>query len=497
MLALMSTVAISSSGSDSSVSVSIRCGLPFSSSVNDSFFRPRTKRPVRVGDDHRHLHRGDLDGLVDVEALGAPVGDQPPAVGQRRDDADVVLPHVASGVPRARPRRPLQRHSSRPSTVIEQRRRRRDRRASAPTTIVTSPSTGAPSTRLADGQRRPGRLVGVGVAAPLGMGARPSPPPAARHAPRRRHRAWPSVGRGSSRPRRNRPERPRRRQQPEVPLDARSDRARGRTRRAPSKSSAWRGAAVFTSSKVAEGIRSTTSIAGSSSVRQPDGQRQLQIRQGARHQPRASGRHSAPTATAAADRRSGGPTPAAAPCPSRAERFRQRTARPIPAAAISVIDRTPAQRRRVHLRHPAGQRLAERRRPRLGHERPRRRGVVDAAQRGRRPRPTAAASCRCASSVNRRRSSAATVVTSQRRSPVLRLGAAASGFSDGRRSATGASASPSPSRLPATCQALPRAVAISGGSHDASSVPTADGLVKTCRRKAASARAAGPRPSPG
>ena len=45
MLPLMSTVAISSSGSESSVSVSIRCGLPFSSSVNDSFFSPRTKRP--------------------------------------------------------------------------------------------------------------------------------------------------------------------------------------------------------------------------------------------------------------------------------------------------------------------------------------------------------------------------------------------------------------------------------------------------------------------
>ena len=79
------------------------------------------------------------------------------------------------------------------------------------------------------------------------------------------------------------------------------------------------------------------------------------------------------------------------------------------------------------------------------------------------------------------------VVTSQRRSPVLRLGAAPSGFSDGRRSATGASASPRPSRLPTTCQASPRAVRMSGASHDASSIPVGDGLAKTCRRKAASA----------
>ena len=109
MLALMSTVAISSSGSESSVSVSIRCGLPFSSSVNDSFFSPRTKRPCASVTITGTCTAATSTVSLTSRPLRAPVRDEAPAVGQRRDRAQVVLAHLAARVPGARPRRPLQR----------------------------------------------------------------------------------------------------------------------------------------------------------------------------------------------------------------------------------------------------------------------------------------------------------------------------------------------------------------------------------------------------
>ena len=181
-------------------------------------------------------------------------------------------------------------HSSRPSTVIEQldageiggRQRDADRDLADDRRALA---------RLADGRASAAaRPVGVGRRRGLGMGARQSrsSTPA-----RAGHRG--QVGRGAHRgTRRNRAERSRRRQQPEVPLDARSDRGVGRSSARASKSSACRGAAVLTSSKVAEGIRSTTSIAGRSRAASRRASVNGRSGRAARHQPQRAPRVALP-----------------------------------------------------------------------------------------------------------------------------------------------------------------------------------------------------------
>ena len=136
MLPLMSMATMSSSGRVSSMTVSTRCVLP-SSTAWTTPVRPADERLLRVGDDHRHLHRRDIHGLAHVEARGCRLAQAPP-VAQRGDrharDARASSP-ASQG---ARPRRAHPACTDLPAVHGGSRAgRRRDGRGGRLTTILT------------------------------------------------------------------------------------------------------------------------------------------------------------------------------------------------------------------------------------------------------------------------------------------------------------------------------------------------------------------------
>ncbi len=72
-----------------------------------------------VGDDGRDLHDLDVDGIGDIEALGADARDRATAADQLGDGANHVLLDVGAGVPRALGARRVHHRAHQPSVGVE------------------------------------------------------------------------------------------------------------------------------------------------------------------------------------------------------------------------------------------------------------------------------------------------------------------------------------------------------------------------------------------